>query len=561
MTLIPVAKIKVKPITPLWIGGYKAATYSPELGLVEPIRPYEIKGALRWMVRNLVFLALNDLLKEDSKVSGWRVIEAKAIRLVEKILGQAAGDRGGASLYVLRIETPEGGVIYPDYSMSPEMPRDWPKYQQAILEQYVNLHDRCLRREIYSGFGILLVSYSPEKTPKGANILLPLPYIDINPTKIRETPGITHIDREIEHELLHIFKLIMDRIKDMPYSMQHQYEELLELIQNNYNVVKINRFTLGGLIRRYQLEIVEGHYTRLISIGNPRTILNMLGEEGSIGKAAKIFMIPLTYEIVIGVYRRPKHRLINILRDENKEIISRLDRIIIKSLQLSLILKGIGKATNRGYGSFEILDIKLEGDADNIDLKPIKEIPTEDYLLKEIEDIKEDIKELIKIMERDQQDKADQQKVDSGTGSDPYVSFVENSYKIFLISPVIDKERLPYTIDLINNLVLSKTLEQASIQNKDCICYLGLPRYRDRNKEKDKCYIMENLLKIPNKRMPSLIRFRIVRYSETKYRVLMLNLYPKETIIKSHIESCIEDIHKKIRDYICEGVISENDWT
>jgi CRISPR type III-B/RAMP module RAMP protein Cmr1 len=52
--------LELRNITPTIIGGYKATTFSPSLGIAERFRVSELKGVWRWWFRALAAGALWD---------------------------------------------------------------------------------------------------------------------------------------------------------------------------------------------------------------------------------------------------------------------------------------------------------------------------------------------------------------------------------------------------------------------------------------------------------------------------------------------------------------------
>ena len=94
----------LEPLTPTWTGGYNTYAYSEALGVWEvPVRPTEVKGAVRWAARLLALSAAYMLI--DNVQVGLDRPEWIAKRAVREVFGGADAERweGRASPYVLRV--------------------------------------------------------------------------------------------------------------------------------------------------------------------------------------------------------------------------------------------------------------------------------------------------------------------------------------------------------------------------------------------------------------------------------------------------------------------------
>jgi|GEM_PF-2465050 CRISPR type III-B/RAMP module RAMP protein Cmr1 len=531
-----VGTITARLITPLWIGGYNASTYSSILDLVESIRPYEIKGSLRWMLRISAFSALYE------KTGSLKDSQIKAIRFVESILGKASDKSGRSSIYILRVETPEGGVLPRDLEIQYNggksqnfIVRSWPRKLYELLRKSMEIiesRDRSKKPTDYKIRGRLGVTicsfvYSNEHTKlssKEDNILLPLPFIDVDLDRNYSQYLDQSINAQVRNDLIEILESIL---KSM--------ENYIDVIDRNR--LELKRYLIGKNILRYQLELpgdFRNRSLKLFSVGDPRTRLLMLGKD-TIRRPERIFMIPPGVKVAVDIYRRNIDIEIG-NRILSQEEVSVLDEIIVRSLSLVLLIKGIGKAVNRGYGSFEIAGLSdrsysLEIIRDPCDIK--KEIG---YIKESIYNIMTRREEEIAInpmsMDHSTRDPQHRNKV-----SHIYIGFINGFYEICKSVP-FEINDIPNAISMINYLVLYRSNRDI---DKRCMAILGLPRKH-----------------LSRERIPSLIRFRIIRCDDNRYCILVLSyLVLKESIMKGYksqidqmfsdeINSCIRQVFDKI---------------
>lgn len=538
--LCEVGRIKARPITPLWIGGYNASTYSSVFDLVESIRPYEVKGVLRWMLRLLAFSAIYEKYVDRALAS------KKALEFVESIFGKSSDRLGKSSTYIIRIEEPEGGVIprkleirFRENTEKLAIVENWPKQLYEILRIYRILQSCTSTISIKGQYPGIMISlcvrdkdiYSNDKL-KG--ILIPLPFIDIHLASRGDNNPIENIGKEeVFRYLFHIFDRIICDLEDHISNKIEYSRDLFEKVVKN--VEKRSKICyLGDHVLRYQLELSSPDMRcfKLAAIGDPRTKLQMLGKDRPSVIAERVFMIPPTIDITIGVYRRGEDIKIGD-RIISMDKISVLDEIVIRSLELALLLKGIGKATNRGYGSFEILYSTRKDEN-------LKIIDSPDIIVNEIEYIKKLISSII----------AEEGKEGSSShGGSIYIGFINGHYRILDLAK-LEANDLPDAMSMISHMVLGKFYNNVP---KHCLIALGLPRGR----LGDRIFCSRKKLH----RLPSLIRFRFVKCEQNIYCILALSFYPiteykhqcrernKEHNLDLNI--CIDKLMRNIYSFTC----------
>ncbi len=498
-----VGEVSAKLITPLWIGGYKASTFSKTLDLVEPIRPYEIKGVLRWMLRILAFSAVYE------KTGDLEASQRKAIEFVEKILGKASDGSGRSSIYILRIEKPEGGVLPRDLEIQfnkekkqvlilrswwkelYETLRTYEEYDKLLKKSMETIENKCENKNVKAGINIYCCVSSDHQKDFGGKIegiMLPIPYIDVY---LAGDPG-QNISQCIDTEEI-LRSMLNNSVKESVFNSEKKEilkEHQMKILNHIKDKLELEECSLGKNMLRYQLRPPRDTCFKLLSIGDPRTSLSMLGKDIE-GRAESVFMIPPGLEVTIGIYRRDFDEERSVLTSNDMSI---LDDIILRSLSLALVVKGIGKAVNRGYGSFEIIDINKEGHS-------LKTIYDPCDIKKEIDFIKEHI---YKIMPKIHEEvRSFEYPPLSYRGDRIYIGFIAGYYDIFK-SMLFEITNIPEAINTMNYVVLRRS--HRSVHER-CMAVLGLPR---------------KINKKINKRLPSLIRFRIVRCGINKYCILTL---------------------------------------
>jgi CRISPR type III-B/RAMP module RAMP protein Cmr1 len=522
VALHKVGSVSARLITPLWIGGYNASTYSSTLDLVEPVRPYEIKGVLRWMLRILAFSAIYE------RTGDLEVSRRKAIRFVESILGKASDRSGRSSIYLIRIENPEGGVLPKDLEIRYDggkdrhlILRNWARELYEMLWKSIETNEDYMHgcKGIKEGINIYYCIPSTHQTNLGGKIdgiMLPLPFMDVS----RDMDIIQSINQHIN------MKNILCFLQYRLISKLTLEEYQIKLLEDIKDKIELKECLLGKNILRYQLEPPRDVCIKLLSIGEPRTRLTML--KGNVKeKAEKVFMIPPGVEVTISVYRKNEDIKIgnHILSGDE---ISVLDDVVVRSLSLALLIRGLGKAVNRGYGSFEIIDL----DGRDYNLKTIYDPSS---IKKEIDLIKEHIYNImIRTYEKDQSS-GDQLPSSGGDkkdiGNKVYIGFIDGYYDMY--------NSMPFDISDIHNAIstINYTVLHSSHTSIDewCMYVLGLPRGE-----------------MNTFRIPSLIRFRVIRCGMNRYCTLILYFLALEgsRIMVwdfKEINRCV----KKILDNIC----------
>jgi len=498
-----VGKVRARLIAPLWIGGYNASAYSSKLDLVEPIRPYEIKGVLRWMLRILAFSAIYE------RTGNLEVSRRKAIRFVESILGKASDRSGRSSIFLLRVENPEGGVLPRDLEIQYNredkqyliLIRSWWRklyetlklYDELLKKSMEAIKNKCKNENVKVGINIYCCVSSEYQKDFGGRIegiMLPIPYIDVSLVGDLGQNESQCVDTK---ELLRsLWNNSIDKLRYVLKNANILEEHQVKVFEDIKGKLDLAEGLLGKNIIRYQLEPPRNTCFKLLSIGDPRTRLSMLGRDIE-GKAERVFMIPPGLEVTIGIYRR------NVDIEAGRyvlssEEISILDDIIIRSLSLALVVKGIGKAVNRGYGSFEIIDI----DGKSHNLKTVYD----PYSMKEeIDLIKEHIYNImLRIYKEDRSSGNPSLSINRDR---IYIGFIDEYYDIFK-SMSFEADNIPSAISAINYMVLSGSHRNI---DRHCMAVLGLPR---------------KIKGMKGKRVPSLIRFRLVKCDIDKYCILIL---------------------------------------
>jgi CRISPR type III-B/RAMP module RAMP protein Cmr1 len=519
VALHKVGSVSARLITPLWIGGYNASTYSSTLDLIEPVRPYEIKGVLRWMLRILAFSAIYE------RTGDLEVSRRKAIRFVESILGKASDRSGRSSIYLIRIENPEGGVLPKDLEIRYDggkdrhlILRNWARKLYEMLWKSIETNEDYMHgcKGIKEGINIYYCIPPTHQTNLGGKIdgiMLPLPFMDVS----RDMDIVQSINQHIN------MKNILCFLQYRLISKLTLEEYQIILLEDIKDKIELKECLLGKNILRYQLEPPRDVCINLLSIGEPRTRLTML--KGNVKeKAEKVFMIPPGVEVTISVYRKNEDIKIGNYILSGDEI-SVLDDVVVRSLSLALLIRGLGKAVNRGYGSFEIIDLN----GNNYNLKTIYD-PRD--IKKEIDYIKESISSIMS--------KAYEMSLNGGRRGFPgignFIGFIDGYYDIYMSSP-FEIDSIPNAISTINYMVLHRFHSNTS---SECMSVLGLPRGGR------------------GERLPSLIRFRIVRCDMDRYCTLIFYFLALEGSIiiidrqrsmmlsYDEINSCVREILDRI---------------